>query len=213
MRIAIDPDRVEAALGFVDPEVLLDCTLEPGRSLEESRRRRVVRRRLDQGVIGEGLRLHRGDRRGVVADRAVGVRHAVPAVLPDLVLEPVRVGSQVAQEPEVVVREPPEKPGDGRLERVAHGPLAPGNSRGRELRPALDRSRRSADEERRRVDGPVVGEPPQAVRLDVANLVRDAPRLLFPECVEFATLDAAEVEHRGFEQLREEVADDHRHGQ
>ena len=43
--------------------------------------------------------------------------------------------------------------------------------------------------------------------------MRDAPRLLFPECVEFATLDAGEVDHRGFEQLREEVADDHRHGQ
>jgi hypothetical protein len=64
----------------------------------------------------------------------------------------------------------------------------------RELRPALDRLRRGADEERRCFDRSVVGEPPDAVGLDVADLVRNPSRLLLAQRVELTTLDAGEVQ-------------------
>jgi hypothetical protein len=125
----------------------------------------------------------------------------------------VWVGAPVAQEPELVLREPPQEPAGCRLQRVAHARLTPGNRRGRELRLALDRTNRSADEEGRRVDRPVVGEPPDAVRLDVADLVRDSPRLLLAQSIELATLHACEVKHRRLQQPRKEIADDQRDGE
>src|SRR5262249_2978486 len=156
----------------------------------------------------ERLRFDRGDRTVVVADRAVGMRHAVPAVLPDLVLEPVRIGPSVAQEPEVVLCQAPEEPADGLAEGIAHDRLAPGNARGREPRPARDRAYRRADEEGRRIDRPVVREAPAAVGVDVADLVRDPSRLLLAPRVELAPLNAGEVQHRRLEQSREDVADE-----
>ncbi len=54
----------------------------------------------------------------------------------------------------------------------------------------------------------VVRKPPDAIRVDVADLVGDPPRLLFTQRVELASLDPGEVQHRRLEQSREEVTDD-----
>jgi hypothetical protein len=96
--------------------VLFDGTLESVGGLEQDTRGRVQRRGLDECVMGQRLRLDRGDRSVVVGHRPVGVRHAVPAVLPDLILQAERVGPQVAQESEVVCGEPSEDLADGRVQ-------------------------------------------------------------------------------------------------
>src|SRR5262249_27011799 len=95
-RIAVDADCVEIA----EPKVLLDRSGEPVGCVRLAD--------LEERVVRKRLRLERCDGRRMVRDSPVCMRHAVPAVFPGLVRDPVGIDTLMAEEAELVGSEPPE---------------------------------------------------------------------------------------------------------
>ena len=207
--VAVQAEREVPAIEVLDPEVLVEPTLQVVRTRLERRRQLSVARfrravpSSDERGVDVPLDLAQRNRRG--RERPVAEPHRIPRILPTLVLQPT-VGRSLIFDVAVavlvaIVVDPLQGRIGGRQQRVdLVAPIAPPRQ-----------FTNQHDEEGRRVRSAVVGTAAterERCRLAESHLVKDAAGLLLSTRIDLTSLEPGESLEGSEGEIR---IDEHRH--